>query len=406
MTRIEFIGHSKHLGRIRDSAEGTVLLVPLKLHQIISQLLKREGWHTLVASAVGRRDVVDLRPLVERNLLRRRIRLGWFYGRPFVAALYRTFTLARARIAARLVQSYLDEHPGARVMAFNGFLIPDALALAVGEALGRERMVLELGFFPATNQYDTRGINYDSSLPRDPAFYRMVANRVPAGIPAGLVKRVSKQKPTKSATMPGRYVFVPFQVPSDMQVLAHSPWIRDMVHFYEVIARLADKRPDLNFVVKEHPSFPLSIQDRVRKHHRISFANHNETRSLIEGAQALIVINSTVGLEGLFLQKKVVTLGNAPYNVEGLVLHAEDEEALLAAVDVLDTWTPDPDLRAAYIRYVYNVFLLKGDHKAPDDQFLSALRRRAARKDEHSLLLEGFAAVSGRDSTMSATKDM
>ncbi|MFN7103610.1 MAG: nitrogen fixation protein FixF [Pseudorhizobium sp.] len=394
MTEVEFIGHSKHFTSIRQAAGGGVLLIPLELGKIVRELVGREGWMGLAAAAFGKGKTVDLQPLVEHNLLRRRIRIGWFYGNPVAAAVYRAIASARARVSAALIISYFDDHPNARALVFNGFLMPDALTLAVSQALGRERLVIELGFFPGTLQYDREGINYDSTLPRDPAFYRMVDTRIGAELPTALVRRTSKQKQAEAISLPRSYIFVPFQVPSDMQVLVHSPWIKNMVQFYQVIERLADRRPGATFVIKEHPSFPLSIRGRVKAHDRILFANHNETRSLIEGADAVVVMNSTVGLESLLLQKKVITLGNAPYDVDGLVLQAGDDNELLSAFDRLGGWEPDADLRAIFLRYVYNVFLLKGDMNNADPAMVAAVRSRAQGTDQHGLLVKEFAERS------------
>lgn len=391
MNKVEFIGHSKHFTSIRKASDGGVLLIPLELSRIVRELVERKGWSGLAAAAFGRNRAIDLQPLVEHNLLRRRIRIGWLYGNPLAAAIYRAVASARARISAALITCYFDDHPEARALVFNGFLMPDALTLAVSQALGRERLVIELGFFPGTLQYDSQGINYDSTLPRDPAFYRMVETRIGAELPTALVRRASKQKQAEAISLPPSYIFVPFQVPSDMQVLVHSPWIKNMVQFYQVIARLADRRPKTTFVIKEHPSFPLSIRDQVKAHERILFANHNETRSLIEGADAVVVMNSTVGLESLFLQKKVITLGNAPYDVDGLVLQAGDDDALLSAFDRLDDWEPDAALRETFLRYVYNVFLLKGDMNNADPAMVAAVRSRAQGTDQHGLLLKEFA---------------
>lgn len=394
MKTVEFIGHSKHFTSIREAADGGVLTIPLELGKIVRELVERKGWSGLAAATFGRSRTVDLQPLVEHNLLRRRIRIGWFYGNPLAAAIYRAVASARARVSAELIISYFEDHPKARALVFNGFLMPDALTLAVSQALGRERLVIELGFFPGTLQYDRDGINYDSTLPRDPAFYRLVETRIGAELPTTLVRRASKQKQAEAISLPASYIFVPFQVPSDMQVLVHSPWIKTMVEFYQVIGRLADKRPEATFVIKEHPSFPLSIRGQVKAHDRILFANHNETRSLIEGADAVVVMNSTVGIESLLLRKKVITLGNAPYDVDGLVLQAGDDDELLSAFDSLGEWEPDGDLREIFLRYVYNVFLLRGDMNKADAVMFAALRNRAEGTDQHGLLLKEFAEGS------------
>ena len=394
MNRIEFICHTKHLGAMRKIANGAFLQVPLSLGATLRELLAKEGLTGILAILAGRRDPVDLAPLVERNLLRKRIRFERLYANPLVAWVYCLMVMARTRLSASLLASRFKQHPEARAFVFNGFLMPDALTLAIGNALGRERLVVELGFFPNTLQYDICGINFDSTLPRDPRFYRAIEPLIAHEKPGDVVKRRSKQKGQAIEALPPSYIFVPMQVPSDMQILAHSPWIRDMVHFYEVLAHLADQHPNYHFIIKEHPSFPLSIRARIRPHPRIAFANHNDTRALIEGAEAVITINSTVGLEGLLLGKKVITLGNAPYNIEGLVLRAGDDVSLSAALTALPSWQADEALRDAFIRYVYNVFLLRGDRHNPTPDMFEALLQRARRTDQHHTCLSRFSQDS------------
>src|SRR5690606_6201479 len=115
-----------------------------------------------------------------------------------------------------------------------------------------------------------------------------------------------------------------------------------------------------HFVIKEHPSFPLSIRKDVEAHPRIVFANQENTRKLIEQSEAVITVNSTVGIEALLLQKKIITLGQAHYDVEGLVLHADSDNALVDAFERLQHWNFDPELRQKFLAYVYNVFLIHG----------------------------------------------
>jgi capsular polysaccharide export protein len=391
MTDVEFICHTKQLDTLCRSAGGRILAVPLKLPSMLCNLLRRRGPRGLATALTGKGMTLDLRALVDRNLKRRQIRLPQIFTIPPVRAVYAFFLLLRARLQAALIASYLEEYPKAKALVFNGYLMPDSITATVSEALRRDTLVLENGFFPGTSQADTAGVNYDSTLPRDPAFYAWVSRLIAGERPHELVSRPSKQKVVGLIEPPPRYIFVPMQVPSDMQILKHSPWILDMKHFYEVIYRLAERMPECSFVIKEHPSFPLSVQPHVQRHARIHFANHNETKALIEGADAVLTVNSTVGLEGLVLGKKVVTLGNAPYNVDGMVLQARNEADLHAAMASLANWSPDMDLIDAFIRYVHNVFLVAGDVRKGNEAVVDTLSARANGRDEHRRLIDEYA---------------
>ncbi|GEO83884.1 MULTISPECIES: nitrogen fixation protein FixF [Alphaproteobacteria] len=329
--------------------------------------------------------------LTERNLKRRQIRFRAVFSNPLVAWAYRKATQVQCRLTARAFETWLEQNPRASVVVFNGYLMPDSILAAIAAKHKRSMVFLEKGFFPGTLQCDPAGINYQSSLPRDPAFYRALDPADLGDKPTALVKRQSKLKDEGPTSLPARYVFVPFQVPSDMQILALSPWIRDMRHLYEEIFKLAEAERQSHFVIKEHPSFPLSVRGEVTPHPRIHFANHHDTQTLIEGADAVITVNSTVGLESVLLEKKVITLGLAPYDIEGLALKAGDAAALLAVFRSLVRWQPDPELRERVIRYIQNIFLLQGELRNPDQQLPDMIATRLAGTDRHRQALTAFA---------------
>lgn len=372
--------------------QDRVAALPSDLKSAIKIVLKRKGLSGLLRTVfVNGGPVLD--ELAERNLKRRQIRFRAVFSNPVVAWIYRKGTRVQCRLIAAAFEARLAENPQASVVVFNGYLMPDSILAAVATRSKSNMVFLEKGFFPATLQCDPHGINHQSSLPRDPDFYRAFSPAELGEKPTALVKRASKLKDDGPAALPGRYVFVPFQVPSDMQILALSPWIRDMRHLYDEIFRLAEAEGQSHFVIKEHPSFPLSIRAEVTPHPRIHFANHHDTQGLIEGADAVITVNSTVGLESVLLEKKVITLGLAPYDIEGLVLKAGNPAELLAAFRSLDTWSPDADLRERVIRYIQNVFLLQGELKNPDPRLPGMIAARLAGTDRHGQAVAAFAAA-------------
>lgn len=372
--------------------QDRVAALPSDLKSAIKIVLKRKGLSGLLRTVfVNGGPVLD--ELAERNLKRRQIRFRAVFSNPVVAWIYRKGTRVQCRLIAAAFEARLAENPQASVVVFNGYLMPDSILAAVATRSKSNMVFLEKGFFPATLQCDPHGINHQSSLPRDPDFYRAFDPAELGDKPTALVKRASKLKDDGPAALPGHYVFVPFQVPSDMQILALSPSIRDMRHLYDEIFRLAEAEGQSHFVIKEHPSFPLSIRAEVTPHPRIHFANHHDTQALIEGADAVITVNSTVGLESVLLEKKVITLGLAPYDIEGLVLKAGNAAELLAAFRSLDTWSPDADLRERVIRYIQNVFLLQGELKNPDPRLPDMIAARLAGTDRHGQAVAAFAAA-------------
>ena len=75
----------------------------------------------------------------------------------------------------------------------------------------------------------------------------------------------------------------------------------------------------------------------------------------------MITINSTVGLESLLLGKKVITLGNACYNIEQLVLHATNENEFFEAFASLPNWQYNEELRQKFINFIASVYCIPDD---------------------------------------------
>lgn len=330
--------------------------------------------------------------IVERNVRRRKIRFPSLFNFAPVFYSYQAISRLKSLFIYQHFYRALSASNADTVLIFNGYLAPNAIFDLVSQSLNIPVIYIENGFFPNTLQADRKGINALSTLPRDAAFYDALNDDdTGQNWPADLVERSSKLKEDTSKNendkLPKSYIFVPFQVPSDMQILALSPWIADMKHLYNEVLGLAKKFEDLHFVIKEHPSFPLSIQGSVEKHPRIHFRNHRITRELIEGSDAVLTVNSTVGLEALTLGKKVITLGNAHYAIDGLALKVGNREELCDAIKKLPEWTPDNKRREKFIRFVFNRFLLSTSVKSPKENIAELLAARVEATDEYSKLI-------------------
>lgn len=314
-------------------------------------------------------------PLVAGNLERKRIRLPAVFGLAPVAAVYGGVKRFQAALLRELLERMLlrPEADGTVAIVYNGSLYPESVLAAVTG--GRPRVFVEAGFFPGTLQIDPQGLNAANSVPRDPAFYLSQPDPAARGLPELVNNRPSKGRFPPVALEPG-YVFVPFQVPSDMQVTVHSPWIRTMEAFLDLVRAAADRHPGERFVIKEHPSFKRSVIDRHPPHPRVTFANGNVTSDLIRNARAVLTLNSTVGIEGLLLGKPVIVLAEACYDINGLVRRARDVETLDAAL-ADRTWRPDEALRRAFLGWLWNDYLVHGNYREPPPDLADQIIRRA-----------------------------
>lgn len=313
----------------------------------------------------------DIRALVAGNLTRKQIRLpALFRPRP-IAAIYSHIKGAQAALLHQALR--LGTRDGVVDIIFNGSVYPESVLAAVADPASR--LFVEAGFLPQTLQIDPKGLNGANSVPRDPAFYLDNATDfAAAGLPETIGRRPAKSRHAP-ITLPDRFVFVPFQVPSDMQITLHSPMVRDMAHFLEILRATADRNPSEVFVVKEHPSFRASVIGLYPPHPRILFANGNVTGDLIAASRAVLTINSTVGIEALQSAKPVITLGTACYDIPGLTLRARDQHGLDEALAQHD-WRPDERLRRQFLGFLRNVYLVKGTLDSPPADLAAALESR------------------------------
>ena len=111
----------------------------------------------------------------------------------------------------------------------------------------------------------------------------------------------------------GRFVFVPLQVESDTQIIINSK-----INLMELIERAVDyaKSNNLKLIIKPHPAERNNkIFEYIKCLLNDNFVvANNNTFELIENAEVVITINSTVGLEALILEKTVIFLGETFYS--------------------------------------------------------------------------------------------
>jgi capsular polysaccharide export protein len=109
------------------------------------------------------------------------------------------------------------------------------------------------------------------------------------------------------------YVFLPLQVSSDTQIKLHSDV--DNLQAVNIAAEYAVNK-GLSLFVKLHPAENdtkhIAEILRLRDRHGFELVT-SPTTDIIKHAQAVITINSTVGLEALLYEKRVISLGRCFY---------------------------------------------------------------------------------------------
>jgi len=131
--------------------------------------------------------------------------------------------------------------------------------------------------------------------------------------------------------LPKLYILVPFQVYDDSQVINFSPHVRDMFSLVELmdttIKKMNKKFKDEYYVIfKEHPVDVGRINyeklyNKFKNNKHFIFLKKYNNEKLINNCALVITINSSMGIEALIKHKRVITLGQTYYNIEGIVEH-------------------------------------------------------------------------------------
>lgn len=160
------------------------------------------------------------------------------------------------------------------------------------------------------------------------------------------------------------YFVFPLQMQNDFQIRVYSKYPNLEAAIEEVVASFARHAPkEAILVIKVHPLDPGLINwerfcKRLAAEHslsdRIVYLDGGSLETLLDRAEGVVTINSTVGVWTLLAGHPLMTLGSAVYNVEGLTFDG-----------TLDAFwqnpkAPDLTLRDAFIRAMAGTIQLRG----------------------------------------------
>jgi capsular polysaccharide export protein len=292
-------------------------------------------------------------------------------------------------------------------------------ARPVAESLGIRIHVFEEGYVrPHWVTLEQHGVNGNSKMPRDPAWYREQRVAIPpspAGKPtgynlyerafhdvayraantlyksrfpnyethrprngfveyAGLAARALRErhhrqladKATRSLLSAGHPYFIfPLQLNSDSQIVVHSPFEGVRHAIDKVMRSFAENAPaNAWLVIKNHPldtglidyrRYAMSLAREFSMEDRLVFMDAGHLPTLLENAQGAVVVNSTVGLSALHHRCPLIALGTAIYNMDGLTWQG--------GIDDFWTQAPAPDmaLYQTFLDYVVHTTQINGD---------------------------------------------
>lgn len=301
------------------------------------------------------------------------------------------------------------------------------LAAAASGQLARSRKIpllfSENGYLPNTLQLDPEGVNACSSIGRHPSLADIramtycaaqrqefdalladyCAGRPPKRSPpaggrcrpswlAYLVQGwidwqqrpvtvpVNRRIPRYIPPLPERFVFFPLQVRSDSQLTIHSPLYGNRLDLAiaDLDRAVRELDPTLRLVVKLHPA-DLNKTDYdpvARALPQIVWVGGGEVRELLARTVCVVTVNSTVGIEGMILNKPVVTLGNNFYVREGLVYPVRERSALSPQLARALREPPDTALIRQYLRYLYFIAFVRAHWRDHSPESIGQLAER------------------------------
>ncbi|WP_079710615.1 capsular polysaccharide export protein, LipB/KpsS family [Paraliobacillus ryukyuensis] len=287
------------------------------------------------------------------------------------------------------IDEYINAHNIEVLCIFNGYHWTDQVAYVIAKKRGLKTFFFEDGLFrPYTITCDAKGINANGSVPNDPFFYDALEidkNRLDnylfkpeneklkkmilkesllsvattkainmlgtllkvtpklyshitwwQAIKYFIFKTTFKYKKQDNFELPKEYVFLPFQVARDTQIFYNSPHIKQMSTLLDLVYNSINKYNkesgrNIKVIVKEHPedisrNNYKQLKEKYKNNKNVVFLRKFNVQELINNALLITTINSTVGIEAIAKHKKVITLGDALYNIDGVATHCSDPD--------------------------------------------------------------------------------
>jgi capsular polysaccharide export protein len=269
------------------------------------------------------------------------------------------------------------------VLIWNGHKYQDYVLKAVNQHFNIPLGFFENGLLPKSTTLDFVGINAQNCVPRDPQFFAGV--QVMDTYVWQITGRKYKKPDPAQFVPPARYILVPFQKERDSQILENSPWIRTMPALVQAAQQALESCLDkeIHLIFRPHPSavtqYP-ELQKQIQAHPRLHFDSSMPLDKAIQNAEAVLTINSSVGMEAILMAKKVIVLGDAYYKIFGLSVGVHTQSELNRALNQLPEFTVQEPLRSQFIAYLQQKYVVKGDWRMPAAEHFASVKNKI---DDH-----------------------
>ncbi|MCA6063126.1 capsular polysaccharide export protein, LipB/KpsS family [Thalassolituus marinus] len=293
--------------------------------------------------------------------------------------VFRLVKMLEAQLLKAVYKQALIRSGATHVLLWNGLKFRQRIVIEAAKSAGLRTLVMENGLLPDMTTLDARGVNFLNSVPRDPTFFMSYSGQWTTK------PTVQKERP---AELPEHYIFIPFQVNTDSQIVLFSPWLKDMFALTDALLQaeqsLGERMPHI--IMKTHPACDQDYQNLAQqleqRSNKIRLLLQGDTQTLIQHAAGVATINSTVGIEAVISNINTLVLGQAFYNIPGLTLHAQNQNELEQQLPKLVQFIPNPTLRKGLLAYLHNEYQIPGRWQSADDHHIQAACQHLLREVE------------------------
>mgnify|MGYP005621194649 CR=1 FL=1 len=337
-----------------------------------------------------------LNTIVEKSLKYKFLEIDIKYKNKIQNYIYKKFIKINTYLITKGYLNIILKSNSDFIGMWNGTKYPQNILNGICKHYHKKCIYFENGVLPNTTSMDFQGVNAHNSISNDINIYKNYQKKENSTLPNNLISRTSKNKKNlnfedinkKEEKIP--YIFIPFQVSYDSQIIFNSPWIKNMEQLFNIIRIISiDFEGKCNFIFKEHPSDRKSnysnLHSESKKFKNIFFDNKTCTEELIKKSLGVITINSSVGIEALLFKKPVITLGESFYNIDNITkqihFNGKDYLSILQLSTtihnlIINKLVFDFDTIEKFIYYLKDEYLIEDSWKKPTEKHFVSIYKK------------------------------
>lgn len=239
------------------------------------------------------------------------------------------------------INCIFDEYAPDYVFIWNGFTgnVANLLRVTCDSRPVLGTWYMERAFFNNSLFIDPDGVNAAASIAKyfDSSYdEREIPSDYVEGKGIAELQNVDAIRPFDS-----NYIFLPLQVQTDTNSILYSPCIKKMRALVIAIADAVsyvnqNLGRDLKVIVRQHPE-EVDKNLNLPLHPIVYYRNEGSIRDWCFHSEAVVNVNSTVGMEALYLGKEVVSFGRSLYSHDRIQTAASPDNINKELLSLLGT---------------------------------------------------------------------